>query len=252
MSTPKVVSVIGFKDSGKTRVVEALVKELTQRGYKVGTLKHTAEDVILDTPGKDTARHRAAGSEATAILHDKGGALFFDRYLTVREAYEKLGDLDYLVVEGFKTLETTTKILVPRNDEDIRELDKGLGIAIVRIDDRVISESHLPVVNISDPDGLSDIVEEKTFPLLPGLNCHSCGYNDCKSMSMALLKGEAELKQCIGFQDDFILKVNGKDISTGYFVRNTMANVVIGFLKSLKGGEDAHSVELKFEVERDE
>jgi molybdopterin-guanine dinucleotide biosynthesis protein B len=252
MSRANVVSVIGFKDSGKTRVVEALVEELTNRGYKVGTLKHTAEDVLLDTPGKDTERHRAAGSEATGILHDKGGALFFDRYMKVREAYEKLGDLDYLVLEGFKTLETTTKILVPRNNDDVEELDNGLGIAIVRIDEREISEDHIPVVEIHDVDKLCDIVEAKTFPLLPGLNCHSCGYPDCKSMGVALLNGEAELKQCVGFQDDFILKVNGRDVSTGFFVRNAMTNVVIGFIKTLKGGEDAHSVDLKFEVKRDE
>jgi len=39
MSITKAVSVVGYKKSGKTRVVTALVKELTSRGYKVGTLK---------------------------------------------------------------------------------------------------------------------------------------------------------------------------------------------------------------------
>jgi molybdopterin-guanine dinucleotide biosynthesis protein MobB len=50
MVAPRAVSVIGFKDAGKTRVVEVLVAELTRRGHRVGTLKHTAEDVSLDKP----------------------------------------------------------------------------------------------------------------------------------------------------------------------------------------------------------
>lgn len=46
MMFARAVSVIGYKNSGKTRVVEALVRELTDRGHRVGTLKHTAEDVL--------------------------------------------------------------------------------------------------------------------------------------------------------------------------------------------------------------
>ncbi|MCK4583557.1 molybdopterin-guanine dinucleotide biosynthesis protein MobB, partial [Candidatus Bathyarchaeota archaeon] len=47
MTPPKTVAVVGFKDSGKTRAVETLVAELTRRGYRVGTLKHTAENIAL-------------------------------------------------------------------------------------------------------------------------------------------------------------------------------------------------------------
>ena len=81
---PKTVSVTGFKNSGKTMVVEALVKELSTRGRRVGTLKHTADDIYLDTPGKDTSRHRDAGSIATGILQDNTTALFLEERLSDR------------------------------------------------------------------------------------------------------------------------------------------------------------------------
>jgi molybdopterin-guanine dinucleotide biosynthesis protein B len=134
MIQTRAISVVGYKNSGKTRVVEALVSELTGRGHKVGTLKHTAESVLLDTPGKDTWRHRKAGSVATAILHGNGSALFIDRYMTIQEAISKMGQFDYVVTEGFKSLDVMVKIIVPRKTSEIEELSNGLEIAIIKLD----------------------------------------------------------------------------------------------------------------------
>ena len=38
----------------------------------------------------------------------------------------------------------------------------------------------------------------------------------------------------------------------GNFVRTAMVNVVLGLIKTLKGGEKARKVELSFEVDDDE
>ena len=130
---PRAVAVTGFKNSGKTRVVEALTKELTLRGYKVGTLKHTADDIPLDTPGKDTSRHRAAGSTATAILQENTTAVFLDQHLTLQQTAEKLGPLDYLIIEGFKTKDTQARIIVPRENMELDQLRNGLEIAVVKV-----------------------------------------------------------------------------------------------------------------------
>ena len=246
---PKTVSVIGFKNSGKTMVVETLVKELSSRGHRVGTLKHTADDIDLDTPGKDTSRHRDAGSVATGILQENTTALFIDEKLSIHQAAEKLGVIDYLVIEGFKTVDTHARIIVPREDRDVEKLSNGLEIAKVKIpESRYTGEAP----TLDDASKIADIVEEKAYPMLPGLDCHSCGYDDCKSMGIALLAGEAELNQCVGYRSDGALKVNGVDVAMGGFVREIMKNVVLGFVKSLKGGEVARKVELSFEVNEDE
>ena len=246
---PKTVSVTGFKNSGKTSVVEALVRELSSRGRRVGTLKHTADDIELDTPGKDTSRHRDAGSVATGILQENTTALFIDEKLSIHQAAEKLGAIDYLVIEGFKTVDTHARIIVPREDGDIEKLSNGLEIATVKIPgSRYTGEA----LTLDDAAKLADIVEERAYPMLPGIDCHSCGYDDCKSMGVALLEGEAELSQCVVYRSDGILKVNGVDVAMGNFVRDIMQNVVLGFIKSLKGGEKARKVELSFEVSDDE
>jgi molybdopterin-guanine dinucleotide biosynthesis protein B len=246
---PKTVSVTGFKNSGKTSVVEALVRELSSRGRRFGTLNHTADDIDLDTPGKDTSRHRDAGCVATGILQENTTALFIDEKLSIHQAAEKLGAIDYLVIEGFKTVDTHARIIVPREDGDIEKLSNGLEIATVMIPGSKYTGEAL---TLDDAAKIADIVEERVYPMLPGFDCHSCGHDDCKSMGAALLAGEAELNQCVGYRSNGVLKVNGMEVTMGNFVREIMKNVVLGFVKTLKGREVARKVELSFEVNEDE
>jgi len=244
----RAVAVTGYKNSGKTRVVETLTRELTKRGYKVGTIKHTADNIHLDTPGKDTQRHRAAGSKATAILQENTTAVFIDRHLTLQQAAEHLGPLDFLVIEGFKTLDTHARILVPRKNNELDSLRNGLEIAVVKVpESEYDAETELPVLSLDQASELADIIEVKAYPLLPGLNCHGCGYDDCIEMGKKLLTGEAEITQCIGYGPSFTLKVNDQTVAMNNFTRATMENVILGFLKTLKGGDEARKIKLEFE-----
>jgi len=246
----RAVAVTGFKNSGKTRVVEALTAELTERGYKVGTIKHTADTVTLDSPGKDTERHRKAGSRATAILQEEAAAIFLDKHLSLQETAQKLGLLDFLVIEGFKTVNTHARIIVPRDNTELDKLRNGLEIAIVNLPESSFNmDTEIPQLSLDQIEELADVVESNAFPLLPGLDCHSCGYPDCKSMGEALLAGEAEITQCIGYGSQFNLKVNDVDVPLNNFTRAAMQNVILGFIKTLKGGEEAKKVELEFEEE---
>jgi molybdopterin-guanine dinucleotide biosynthesis protein B len=245
----RAVSVVDFKDSGKTRVVEALVGELVGRGFQVGTLKHTAESVLLDTPGKDTWRHREAGSGATAILHGRGSAFFVDRAMTVGEAVAKLGDLDFVVTEGFKSLESMAKLIVPREEGDIGALSDGLEIGVVIVDGRYVrGEGGIPVIALGDVGGLADVVEERAFPVLPGLDCRGCGFGSCLEFGRALLAGEAELGACVGFGSAFSLRVDGVEVALGPFVQDVTRGVVLGLVSSFKGVGQPGRVELSFEV----
>ena len=131
MTPPKTVSVVGFKNSGKTRVVESLLRELTDRGLMTGTIKHTADNIEFDTPGKDTSRHRAAGAKASAIIHDNASAFFVDEHLSIMDVTNRLGNLDVLIIEGFKSLNTHARILVPIHMGDIKDLSNGLEIAVI-------------------------------------------------------------------------------------------------------------------------
>ena len=62
------LSVVGRKNSGKTRLVSLLAAELTRRGLRVATVKTTSHDHEFDVPGTDSWQHRQAGSLAAIIL----------------------------------------------------------------------------------------------------------------------------------------------------------------------------------------
>ena len=101
----KVYGVIGWKNAGKTGLMERLVACITARGFTVSTVKHVHHDVDLDQPGKDTFRHRSAGASEVvlasahrfAILHEHRGP---EPDLAV--ILTRLAPVDLVLVEGYK------------------------------------------------------------------------------------------------------------------------------------------------------
>lgn len=63
----EVVCVVGPSDSGKTTVIESLAARLSEDG-SVATIKSIHHDIEIDTPGKDTHRHRMAGADTVVGL----------------------------------------------------------------------------------------------------------------------------------------------------------------------------------------
>ena len=54
----RVIGIVGWKNNGKTTLVERLVRALCRRGLRVSTVKHAHHSVDIDQPGKDSYRHR--------------------------------------------------------------------------------------------------------------------------------------------------------------------------------------------------
>ena len=99
-----VVSVVGKSDSGKTTIMEGLIRELTARGHRVATVKHHVHEVDIDVPGKDSWRHARAGAVTTMISAPTQFAVVrvTDRDRTLAELAEAAGDADILLTEGFQ------------------------------------------------------------------------------------------------------------------------------------------------------
>ena len=81
MSGQRIFGVTGWKNAGKTTLVERLVAEFVRRGLTVNTVKHGHHDLDVDHPGRDSYRHRAAGATEVAVV---GG----HRYAIMREQEE--------------------------------------------------------------------------------------------------------------------------------------------------------------------
>ena len=75
----KVFGVVGWKNNGKTTLVERLISQLTAMGYKVSSVKHAHHNVDIDEPGRDSYRHRAAGAQQTLLATQKRWALMHEQ-----------------------------------------------------------------------------------------------------------------------------------------------------------------------------
>ena len=101
MRKKRFIGVVGHKKSGKTSLIEQLAKELTLRGLIVGTIKMTTHDLEFDTPGKDTHRHRSAGSKVTLIKSKSEMAIYSNSdYMDDVMIYAIFQKCDFVFVEG--------------------------------------------------------------------------------------------------------------------------------------------------------
>ena len=65
---PVILSIVGKSGSGKTTLIEKLLPELKHRGMRIGTIKHSAHEMDMDKPGKDSWRHRQAGADTVMVV----------------------------------------------------------------------------------------------------------------------------------------------------------------------------------------
>jgi len=102
---PPLLAIIGKPDCGKTTLIEKLIPALARKGVRVGTIKHHHGPVQMDTPGKDTWRHKQAGAEAV-LLSSPTGIGFFQKTADdtpvadlVRHYFPHV---DLVIAEGYK------------------------------------------------------------------------------------------------------------------------------------------------------
>jgi molybdopterin synthase catalytic subunit len=111
----RVLGIVGPSDSGKTALVEQLVGQLTDRG-QVASVKHLTSDPMIDTDGKDTARHQKAGAAATYGISEDVGWFATGQDRTLQETLDDLAPAyEYALVEGYSQARIPTVALGGRD-----------------------------------------------------------------------------------------------------------------------------------------
>ena len=146
------LGIVGSRNSGKTTLVEALAKSLMELGYGVVTVKHTSHDHIFDKPGKDSYRHRRAGSSMTLAISSSELALFADSTEVHRQLLmdAMATQFDICLVEGDRSA-MRPKLLVTRNRETG---DTDFPSNIVALYGPTLPEMQVPRFALDDLDGL--------------------------------------------------------------------------------------------------
>jgi len=227
----RIVSIVGLKNTGKTSLTSKIIKELTNRGFKVASIKHSHHKMEMDHEGTDTYKQMEAGSDFVVGIGDK---TFFNINRTI--PLERLLFLikmvdnpDFLVIEGFKNYTYAKIATCPEVEDDY---------TIATVDSFTITDDE--VLN------LVDLIEEKSYDIIDTLFVDECGYNDAEIIAKAFVKGD--LKYNPQTQADVSLSIDGINIGLNAFVNDFLKETILGMLKSLKtteyGVEDFNSIEI--------
>ena len=245
----KVFSLVGYSDSGKTATAECVIRELTKRGYSVGSVKeiHNETFAMDSNPTSDTKRHRDAGAALVVARGLSETDALYPTKLDMRQILALFGGYDYVVCEGVRDYPLPT-IMTASKVEDFAPKWSDLTFCVSgRIADSITEYGSFPAISAyPDASALVDLIEEKVFELLPNAEPGHCGHcgGDCWEMAKRILRGEAERSDCLG-NTAVDLLVGGKRIDMQPFVERILRSTMLGLLKELKGYEDGVEISIQ-------
>lgn len=153
------VAFIGKSNSGKTTLLVRIIPELKKRGYRIATIKHSHHNVDIDKEGKDSWKHRKAGSETVVLL--SGRLMSYIKEFNdeppvelIRKRY--IDDVDIILAEGFKESDMP-KIWVFRSENSLTVTNKDDSLIAV-VSDRQV-DLGVPWFDINDIRGVTDFIE---------------------------------------------------------------------------------------------
>jgi molybdopterin-guanine dinucleotide biosynthesis adapter protein len=159
----KVYGVIGWKNSGKTSLMERLVAEITGRGFSLSTVKHVHHAVDLDQPGKDTFRHRTAGAKEVALASADRLAILVEHRgpePDLPAVLARLAPVDLVLVEGYKR-DAHPKVEVWRAETGHPLIQPGDPLVRAVATDATLS-LPVPVLDLNDTGAVADFILRET------------------------------------------------------------------------------------------
>ena len=212
----KIVSIVGKKNTGKTTLTVKIIEELTRRGYKVASIKHSHHTMEMDRENTDTWKHKEAGAK---IVVGVGSTIFFN----IREnlnlnrllyLIKHMDNVDYVVIEGFKSY-NYPKIATSHNVVD--------EYTIKEVDSFTIS-----------PEGVSelvDLIEQRGHDIVDTLFANNCGFNNGESIAKEIREGKLKVED-LDHVDSY-LSINNNVVGLNRFVSNYLKNNILGIISTL-------------------
>lgn len=245
----KVFTITGLTGSGKTTTIEHIIKELKLRGYSVGTVKEIHNEAFkIDTPGKNTYRHREAGADTVTARGLLETDILYKGRLPILDILKHYNE-DYVLLEGVRDALVPEIVLCKEHESpDITPLTFAVSGAYSNIHSG--SCQNIPIINaIDNVAELVDLIEKKVPPLFYDFDaecCGKCGMN-CRDFLAALLKGERDITECVLQKGGASLCIDGADIPMVPFVKNMLKNLVVGFASELKGYKKNAKIQITIE-----
>ena len=101
-----IIGIVGWKNSGKTRLMQGLIKYFSKKNFKVAAIKHAHHNFDIDREGTDSFLHRKSGAQEVLISSSKRWAKIDERNelkeMKLSSLIKKIERADIVFVEGFK------------------------------------------------------------------------------------------------------------------------------------------------------
>jgi len=216
---PPVVCVVGRDGSGKTRIIEAIAREMKTRGHRVATVARSDEGPALESLTKDAERYASAGSDmivvgspdAVTSVRRVGEEASLDELIwTVGEEY------DLILAEGFR------ESGFPKIEVHRAAVGGGLVCRkgeLLAVASDTPFDIDVPQFGLDDAAGLADLIEEKVLASV--------------------------------LTEDASVYVDGVHLPVTLFVRKMVASTVIGMLRNLKGVSQPRSLRVVVRLRRE-
>ena len=161
-----IIGLAGFSGSGKTTLAEKLIKHLTDANVKIASIKHAHHNFEIDQPGKDSWRHRKAGSNEIVVSSSKRIVHIKEKSNSKEEKLEEILKMispkELVIIEGFKK-EPFPKIEVIRKEIHQNLLfteDKNI-IALatdIKIDQTLIKNKDISILPLNNVKVIKDFI----------------------------------------------------------------------------------------------
>ncbi|HEX79081.1 MAG TPA: molybdopterin-guanine dinucleotide biosynthesis protein B [Dehalococcoidia bacterium] len=207
-----VVSFVGRSNTGKTTLLEKVIKELKQRGYRIAVIKHDIHGFDVDQPGKDSWRITRAGSDVVVVSSADKMAMIKkpEAEMTLEQLVGMVKDgVDIILTEGYKRSDKP-KIEVFRSEVSDRILSQESELIALVTDKHF--DIDIPQFGADDANGIVNLIEERF------------------------------LSQPAG--EEIYLSVNGKEMGLKSFIRDAFIKTVSGMVSTLHGTENAREIRL--------
>ena len=154
-----VFAVSGIKNSGKTTLITKLVNALTQKGYKVGVIKHDGHEFKADHEGTDSYKHKEAGAKNVIVYSKTKVMMIKEDIMPEIESLIKLQqDMDIVILEGMKHSQYP-KIEIVRSDISTQSVcQKETLLALVT--DTALKIDGIPSIQLNDFEKIFKVILE--------------------------------------------------------------------------------------------
>ena len=145
-----------YSGTGKTTVIEKIVRELKARGLRLAVIKHDGHHFEIDREGKDSWRFAHAGADITIISSAEKTAYIEQRELSLQQLIDMVHDVDLILVEGYKNGNLPQIGIARRATGKGFTADLSRFLAIITDMDEI--ETTLPRFAFEDIQGVTDFM----------------------------------------------------------------------------------------------